>query len=238
MWLLYIHVCCKLPVMREKWTDKGWQKARRIQRESRKEAVHVILVLPLKGIAGICWLLYTVKRPILKSSLMRQIAPLGYINTLLKRSIPKKPRRHCTRQYVLNLFVNVQQISFLYFNNIGLMQCSQTLSVISSTDWEKNHWSHETSPAFWVWARFAGSIFILPNTARSWYSIGGTHSHTHTVTRHTEVSLPASISWHAHRVIYTDNLGAFLQDYCILRNVLYFSQTGNRNKDKGKRHLV
>ncbi len=50
------------------------------------------------------------------------------------------------------------------------MQCSQTLSVISSTDWEKNHWSDETSPAFWVWARFAGSIFILPNTARSWYS--------------------------------------------------------------------
>jgi hypothetical protein len=36
---------------------------------------------------------YTVKkRPILKSSLMRQIAPLEYINTLLKRSIPKKPR--------------------------------------------------------------------------------------------------------------------------------------------------
>ncbi len=26
--------------------------------------------------------------------------------------------------------------------------------------------------AFWVWARFAGSIFILPNTARSWYSVG------------------------------------------------------------------
>jgi hypothetical protein len=79
--------------------------------------------------------------------------------------------RHCTHQYVLNLFVNVQQISFLYFNNIGLMQCSQTLSVISSADWEKNHWSHETSLAFWVWARFAGSIFILPNTARSWYSV-------------------------------------------------------------------
>jgi hypothetical protein len=36
--------------------------------------------------------MYTVKRPILKSSLMRQIAPLEYINTLLKRSIPKKPR--------------------------------------------------------------------------------------------------------------------------------------------------
>ncbi len=35
---------------------------------------------------------YTVKRPILKSSLMRQIAPLEYINTLLKRAIPKKPR--------------------------------------------------------------------------------------------------------------------------------------------------
>jgi hypothetical protein len=35
---------------------------------------------------------YTVKRPILKSSLMRQIAPLEYINTLIKRSIPKKPR--------------------------------------------------------------------------------------------------------------------------------------------------
>ena len=51
------------------------------------------------------------------------------------------------------------------------MQCSQTLSVISSTDWEKNHWSNETSPAFWVWARFEGSIFILPNTARSWYSV-------------------------------------------------------------------
>jgi hypothetical protein len=51
------------------------------------------------------------------------------------------------------------------------MQFSQTLSVISSTDWEKNHWRDETSPAFWVWARFAGSIFILPNTARSWYSV-------------------------------------------------------------------
>jgi hypothetical protein len=35
---------------------------------------------------------YTVKRPKSKSSLMRQIAPLEYINTLLKRSIPKKPR--------------------------------------------------------------------------------------------------------------------------------------------------
>jgi hypothetical protein len=35
---------------------------------------------------------YTVKRPIVKSSSMRQIAPLEYINTLLKRSIPKKPR--------------------------------------------------------------------------------------------------------------------------------------------------
>jgi hypothetical protein len=33
-----------------------------------------------------------VKRPILKSSLMRQIAPLEYINSLLKRSVPKKPR--------------------------------------------------------------------------------------------------------------------------------------------------
>ncbi len=57
------------------------------------------------------------------------------------------------------------------------MQCSQTLSVITSTDWEKNHWSDETSPAFWVWARFAGSIFILPNTARSWYSAGSPSSH-------------------------------------------------------------
>jgi hypothetical protein len=36
---------------------------------------------------------YTIKRPILKSSLMRQIALLEYINTLLKRSIPKKPRK-------------------------------------------------------------------------------------------------------------------------------------------------
>ncbi len=45
------------------------------------------------------------------------------------------------------------------------MRCSQTLSNISSTDWEKNHWSDETSPAFWVWARFAGSIFILPNSS-------------------------------------------------------------------------
>jgi hypothetical protein len=33
---------------------------------------------------------YTVKRPILKSSLMRQIVPLEYINTLLKISIQKK----------------------------------------------------------------------------------------------------------------------------------------------------
>ncbi len=42
---------------------------------------------------------YTVKRPILKSSLMRQIAPLEYINILLKRSIPKKPR------YLDNLYM-------------------------------------------------------------------------------------------------------------------------------------
>ncbi len=63
------------------------------------------------------------------------------------------------------------KISSLYFNNIGLMQCIQTLSVISSTDWEMNHWSNETSPAFWVWARFAGFIFFLPNTARPWYSV-------------------------------------------------------------------
>jgi hypothetical protein len=34
---------------------------------------------------------YTVKRRILKSSLMRQIAPLEYINTLLKRSLSKQP---------------------------------------------------------------------------------------------------------------------------------------------------
>ncbi len=38
------------------------------------------------------WLAYTVKRPIFKSSLMRQIAPLEYINTLLKRAVSKKPR--------------------------------------------------------------------------------------------------------------------------------------------------
>ncbi len=36
---------------------------------------------------------------------------------------------------------------------------------------EKEHSSDETSPVFWVWARFAGSIFILPDTARSWYSV-------------------------------------------------------------------
>jgi hypothetical protein len=36
--------------------------------------------------------IYTVKRPILKSSLMRQIVPLEYIKTLLKGSIPEKPR--------------------------------------------------------------------------------------------------------------------------------------------------
>jgi hypothetical protein len=35
---------------------------------------------------------HTVKIPILKSSLMRQIAPLEYISTLIKRPIPKKPR--------------------------------------------------------------------------------------------------------------------------------------------------
>ncbi len=29
------------------------------------------------------------------------------------------------------------QISFLYFNSIGLIQFSKTLSVISSTDWER-----------------------------------------------------------------------------------------------------
>jgi hypothetical protein len=31
------------------------------------------------------------------------------------------------------------QISFLYFNFIGLMQCSKTLSVISLTDWERTN---------------------------------------------------------------------------------------------------
>jgi hypothetical protein len=36
--------------------------------------------------------IHTVKRPILKSSLLRQMAPLEYINTLFKKSIPKKPR--------------------------------------------------------------------------------------------------------------------------------------------------
>ncbi len=35
----------------------------------------------------------------------------------------------------------------------------------------KDHSSDETLPVFWVWAPFAGSIFILPNTARSWYSV-------------------------------------------------------------------
>jgi hypothetical protein len=30
------------------------------------------------------------------------------------------------------------QISFLYFNFIGIMQCSKPLSVISSTDWERS----------------------------------------------------------------------------------------------------
>ncbi len=35
---------------------------------------------------------HTVKRPIIKSSLLRQMAPLEYINTLFKKSITKKPR--------------------------------------------------------------------------------------------------------------------------------------------------
>ena len=45
------------------------------------------------------------------------------------------------------------QISFLYFNFIGLMQCSKTLSVISSTDWERTiqamklHQNFEFGPA-------------------------------------------------------------------------------------------
>jgi hypothetical protein len=43
----------------------------------------------------------------------------------------------CSAVKVLNQEWIVPQISFLYFNNIGLMKCSQTLSVISSTDWEK-----------------------------------------------------------------------------------------------------
>jgi hypothetical protein len=40
-------------------------------------------------INGIFVAVYTVKRPILKSSLMRQIVPLEYINTLKKKKYPK-----------------------------------------------------------------------------------------------------------------------------------------------------
>jgi hypothetical protein len=38
---------------------------------------------------------------------------------------------------ILHRWIFNWQISFLYFNFIGLMQCSKTLSVISSTDWER-----------------------------------------------------------------------------------------------------
>ncbi len=38
---------------------------------------------------------------------------------------------------ILHRWIFNWQISFLYFNFIGLMQCSKILSVISSTDWER-----------------------------------------------------------------------------------------------------
>jgi hypothetical protein len=68
----------------------------------------------------------TVKRPILKSSLMRKIAPLEYINTLLKRSIPKKARKpiydlsRVMRNFMVNLkllflsVLKIFQIGFLF----------------------------------------------------------------------------------------------------------------------------
>jgi hypothetical protein len=70
---------------------------------------------------------YTVKRPILKNSLKRQIAPLKYINTLLKRSIPKKPRypindlSRVMRNFMVNLkllilsVLKIFQIGFLFW---------------------------------------------------------------------------------------------------------------------------
>jgi hypothetical protein len=54
---------------------------------------------------------------------------------------------HCPRQgivvffrVILHRWIFNWQISFLYFNFIGLMQCSKILSVISSPDWERTIW--------------------------------------------------------------------------------------------------
>jgi hypothetical protein len=75
---------------------------------------------------------YTVKRPILKSSLMRQIEPLEYISTLLKRSIPKKPRysiyelSRVMRNFMVNLkllflfVLKILQIGFFICQNYKL----------------------------------------------------------------------------------------------------------------------
>ncbi len=71
----------------------------------------------------------TVKRPISKSSLMRQIVPLEHISTLLKRAIPKKPRypiyeqSRVMRNFMVNLkllflfVLKILQIAFLICQN-------------------------------------------------------------------------------------------------------------------------
>ncbi len=47
----------------------------------------------------------------------------------------------CVFLVIMHGWIFNWQISFLYFNFIGLMQCSKTLSIISSTDWERTIWA-------------------------------------------------------------------------------------------------
>jgi hypothetical protein len=51
--------------------------------------------------------------------------------------------RHCTPKYVqirkMHGGFSISKSVFFISITFGLIQCSQTLSVISSTDWEKNH---------------------------------------------------------------------------------------------------
>ncbi len=104
------------------------------------------------------------------------------------------------------------------------MQCSQTLSIISSMDWEKNPWSDETSSSFWVWALFAGSIFILPNTARSWYSVHPCHCPTFNV-KHPSYTIRCQTSMPniQRQTLYNQHVDHWLEDKNLSQRFIRFT---------------
>ncbi len=66
-------------------------------------------------------------------------------------------------------FQLVNQFSLFEFHWSNAVQQNSIRSQCNGLG--KDQPSDETSPVFWVWARFAESIFFLPNTANYWYSV-------------------------------------------------------------------